>query len=145
VLAAPALAESTLVIGTASGRLEALDPVSLRLRWGLDLDAPVVGSVAIHRGTAYATTAYGRVVAVPLAGPADAARSVETGMVMRAGPMPVPGGIVVCGVNGEIVRMDAGLERRWSARVEMPVSQPVLMDSRSLIVVSERGDVVLYR
>ncbi len=145
VLAAPALAEGTLVIGTASGRLEALDPVTLRLRWGLDLDAPVVGSVAIHGGTVYATTARGRIVAVPVAGPAEAARSVETGLVMRAGPMPVPGGVVVCGVNGEIVRLGPDLERRWSARIEMPVSQPPLADGRSLLVVSERGDVVLYR
>jgi outer membrane protein assembly factor BamB len=145
VLAAPALADSTLIIGTSTGRIEALDPVTLRLRWTLDLGAPVVGSVAVFRGTVYTVSARGRLVAVPLAGPAEAARSTEVGLVMRAGPMPVPGGLFVCGVNGEVVRFDAELVRRWSTRVEAPLSEPVLVDGRSLLVVSQRGDVVLYR
>ncbi len=145
VLAAPALADSTLVIGTAAGRLEALDPVSLRLRWGLDLGTSIVGSVAIRDGTVYALTARGEIVAVPLAGPAESARRADLGLVARAGPMPAPGGIYVCGVNGEIARLDADLVLRWSTRVEAPVSEPVLVDGRSLLVVSQRGDVVLFR
>jgi len=64
---------------------------------------------------------------------------------VRAGPMPTPGGIFVCGVNGEVVRFDTDLTRRWSARVEPPVSQPALVDGRSLLVVSQHGDVVLFR
>ena len=145
VLAAPALTDGTLIIGTSDGHLEALDAVTLRQRWTLDLGAPVVGSVAVHRGTVYAVSARGRLVAVPLAGPAEAARSTEVGLVVRAGPMPTPGGIFVCGVNGEVVRFDTDLTRRWSARVEPPVSQPVLVDGRSLLVVSQHGDVVLFR
>jgi len=43
------------------------------------------------------------------------------------------------------VRFDTDLTRRWSARVEPPVSQPALVDGRSLLVVSQHGDVVLFR
>jgi len=145
VLAAPALAEGTLVYGTSDGWLEAVDATSLRPRWSLALDAPVVGSVAIRGGMVYATSARGRLVAIPLGGPVEAARSVETGLVMRAGPMPLPGGVVVCGVNGEIVRLGPQLDRQWSARVELPVSEPVLVDQQTMLAVSEHGDVVLYR
>lgn len=145
VLAAPALADSTLVIGTADGRLEALDATSLRLRWGLDLGAPIVGSVAIRRGTAYALTSRGEIVAVPLLGPASAARRAEVGLEVRAGPMPTPGGIYVCGVNGEVVRLDQDLVRRWSVRVEPPLAEPALVDGRSLLVVGQHGDVAVFR
>jgi outer membrane protein assembly factor BamB len=145
VLAAPALAGSVIVFGTSAGRLEAADAASLMPLWTLDLPDPIVGSVAVRGNTAYAVTARGLLVAVSLEGPGAGSRRVEVGLVARAGPMPVPGGVFVSGLNGEILWLGPALERRWSARVEAPVVEPVLVDGRTLLVVSQRGDVVAFR
>lgn len=144
VLAAPALADSLLVIGTSEGRLEGCDTATLATRWHRDLGGPIVGSVAVQQGTAYALTARGDLWRIPLDAP-DHASSVALGVVARAGPTPVAGGVLVAGVNGELSLVDEQGTRRWTARVAPPVAEPVLVDGRLLIAVSERGEVVAFR
>jgi len=144
VLAAPAFGDSLLVLGTMAGRVEALDAATLETRWNLEFDDPIVGSIAVRRDTAYALTGRGLLAIVPLAHP-DAARRVVTGVVTRAGPTPTARGVLVGGVNGEIVLVDGAGTHRWSARIEPPVSEPVIVDAHTLVAVSLRGDVVMYR
>jgi outer membrane protein assembly factor BamB len=145
VLAAPALADSVVVFGTTAGRIEAVDARTLRTFWIYDLDEPIVGSIAVRGDTAWALSGRGVLVGLPLAGPATGARRVELGLVARAGPMPFPGGILVCAVGGEIVWLSDALERHWSARVESPLVEPPIVDGRTMIVTSQRGDVAAFR
>lgn len=144
VLAAPAYADSLLVIGTSAGRLEALDPATLVTRWRLDLGDVIVGSVAVRDGRAYALTGRGLLVAVPPGNPA-AARRFPLQLVARAGPAPAAQGIFISSVTGEIVLVDSAGNRAWSARIVPPVNEPVLVDERTLVAVSLRGDVVMFR
>jgi len=144
VLAAPALTDSTIVIGTSAGRLEALDANTLHTLWSMDLDDPVVGNVAIRDGRAYALTSRGTLVIVPLDRPAEA-RRLPVGIVARAGPTPAPQGIFLGGVRGEIVLVDSLGVHQWDARILAPVAEAVLVDGRTLIAVSVRGDVVMFR
>jgi outer membrane protein assembly factor BamB len=145
VLAAPALADSLLLVGTTTGRLEACDTATLASRWGLDVGSAVVGSVAVQRDTAYVLTAAGDLWSVPLASPAGA-RRVALGVVARAGPTPVAGGVIVAGVDGELRLVDPGTgDLRWSTRLPAPVAQPAIVDRGLLLAVSERGDVEAFR
>lgn len=144
VLAAPALADSVVVIGTSAGHVEGLDPVTLESRWSLELGESVVGSIAVREGTAYALTGRGILALVPLQAPRDA-RRITLGLVARAGPAPVPGGVIVCGVNGEIVWADSAGATRWTTRLEPPVSEPVVVEGRTFYAVSGRGAVVAFR
>ncbi len=145
VLAAPAVVDSVVVIGTSAGRLEAIDAATLRTRWSLELGEPIVGSVAAFGGTIYALTGRGTLSMVPLAAAPSNARRVSTGIVARGGPTPTSQGVYVSAVNGEIVLVDSTGARKWSARLEAPVVEPVLADARTLIAVSLRGDVVAFR
>jgi len=144
VLAAPALSDSTLVIGTASGWLVALDPKTLTERWSLDAGGPIVGAVVAWGGSFYAMTGPGTLVVVPREGPA-AARRIDVGLVARAGPAPTSGGVYVCGVNGEIALVDSLGNRLWQTRLEGPISEPVLGEGSTLFAISQRGNVVAFR
>jgi outer membrane protein assembly factor BamB len=144
-LAAPAVADSLLLVGTTAGRLEACDTATLATRWSLDLGSGVVGSVAVQSDTAYALTGNGELWSVPLAAPARA-RHVALHVVARAGPTPVAGAVLVASVNGEVLMVDPGTgERRWSTRLPAPVVQPLIVDHGLLLAVSERGEVVAFR
>ncbi|MBI1723883.1 MAG: PQQ-binding-like beta-propeller repeat protein [Gemmatimonadetes bacterium] len=145
VLAAPALfADSLLLVGTTGGRLEALDARTFEVRWGLELGSGVVGSVAVRERSAYALTVRGLLWTVPLDAP-QSARRVAIGVVARAGPAPVAGGVFVSGVNGEVALVDEMGMRKWSARLEPPVVEPVIVDGRMVLAVSQRGEVVAFR
>jgi len=145
VLAAPALVDSTtIVIGTSAGQLEALDATTLHTLWSMDLGDAVVGNVAVRDGRAYALTGRGTLVIVPLTQPAEA-RRIPVGIVARGGPTPAPQGIFLGGVRGEIVLVDSLGVHQWDAHILAPVAEAVLVDGRTLIAVSVRGDVVMFR
>ena len=144
VLAAPALADSLLLFGTTGGNLVACDTATLATRWSLDVGSEVIGAVAVQRDTAYVLTHDGDVWWVPLAAPAHAFK-VALGIVARGGPTPVAGGVLVAAVGGQLALVDASGARLWTAQVKPPVVQPVLVDGRFLVAVSERGEVVAFR
>jgi outer membrane protein assembly factor BamB len=144
VLAAPALVDSIILVGTTRGRLEALEAATLASRWSLDLGGGVVGSVAAGPRAAHALTAAGTLWTVPLDAPGPA-RPLELRVVARAGPAPVAEGVFVCAVNGEVALVDSQGRRQWSVRLSAPVSEPVIVEGRMILVVSERGEVVAFR
>jgi outer membrane protein assembly factor BamB len=144
VLAAPALAEGRLVIGTAGGRLEALDPATLAPHWTLDLDGAVLGHIAVRSGRVYALTAAGTLWIVGLAD-GGAPHRLRSGLVSRAGPTPTNGQVLLTGVTGELVLLDSDGRRRWSTRLGAAVYEPALVEGRTIIAVSRRGEVVAFR
>lgn len=145
VLAAPAYSGGLIVVGTMDGWLVAYDAGTLAPRWHLRTDGPLVGHVAIRGRTAWAATARGTVWAVPLDSGAVAARSFATGMVLRSGPAVTADGVLLAGASGELARFTATGRRTWSARLDGPLSEPVIVYERSLLAVSDLGDVVLFR
>jgi outer membrane protein assembly factor BamB len=145
VLAAPAVAGGLVLVGTTAGHLEACDSATLVPRWRLDVGGEVVGSVAVQGRAAYVLTALGDLWTVPLDAP-ERAHSVPLGIVARAGPTPVAGGVIVAAIDGQLALVDASTgERRWSARIQPPVVQPVIAGERFLVATSERGAVVAFR
>ena len=144
VLAAPALADSLILIGTSAGSIAGLDVATLETRWSLQLNDPIVGSLAVQGGRAWALTGRGVLCMIPLDNP-RAMRSVPLGLVVRAGPSPVVGGVFVSAVNGELVLVDSAGTRRWGTRLEPPLVEPALIDRRTIIATSTRGEVVAFR
>ncbi len=144
-LAALTLAGPLVVVGTSAGELAALRADSLTPRWRLDVGGPVAGTIAVRDGIAYALTARGTLWRVPLDDP-RAATHVETGAVVRAGPIPTATGVFVAGVDGDLALVDPATGvRRWSARVQSPLEQPPLVDGRFFLAAAARGVVVAFR
>jgi outer membrane protein assembly factor BamB len=144
VLAAPALADSLVVFGTAAGRIVGVDAATLETRWSQTASDGIVGSIAIEGGRIWALTGRGVLCSIRLGEPRTM-QSVPLGMVVRAGPSPVPGGVLVSGVNGELVLVDEAGARRWAARIQPPLVEPAIADAHTIIAVSVRGAVVAFR
>ena len=145
VLAAPASLDSLILAGTAAGELVALRADSLTPVWQREIGAPVVGSVAILAGTAYALDARGTLWRIPLADPA-AGTQVATGVVSRAGPLPTLSGIFLAGVDGVLVLVDPETgAHRWTSPIQAPLEQPPLVDGRFFVAAAARGVVMAFR
>jgi outer membrane protein assembly factor BamB len=144
VLAAPALADSLLVFGTTGGRVEACDTATLATRWSLDVGSEVIGAIAVQGDTAFVLTHDGDLWWVPLDAPSHATHTA-LGVVARGGPTPVAGGVLVASVTGQLALVDARGARRWTAQIKPPVVQPVTVDGRFFVAVSERGEVVGFQ
>lgn len=145
VLSAPASLDSLVVAGTTAGELVAWRTDSLTPVWRRELGAPVVGSVAIVSGVAYALDVRGTLWRIPLADPAAGAH-VATGVVSRAGPLPTPSGVFLAGVDGELVLVDPGTgAHRWSWPVQAPLDQPPLVDGHFFVASAARGVVMAFR
>ena len=144
VLAAPAVVDSTVIIGTSAGRLEAMRAGTLRTLWSMELQEPIMGSIAVQEGRVYALTGRGTLA---ILGVRDTTlnRLLHLGIVSRAGPTPTAQGIYVTAVNGEITLVDSSGTRRWTTRLDAPLAEPVIADQRTLVAVSMRGDMVTYR
>ena len=145
VLASPSVGDSLVVVGTSAGDLVALRAESLSVSWTRNLGGRIVGTVAIQRGYAFALTDRGALWRVPLGDPARA-ESVAAGVIARAGPTPTASGVLLCGVNGEVTLVDPATgERRWSAHLQPPIEQPVIVDGRLFLAASARGELVAFR
>ncbi len=144
VLAAPALADSVVLVGTTTGRVEGCDTATLAPRWTVETGSGIVGSVAVQRDTAFVLTEAGALWRIPLAAPARAT-SLALGIVARAGPMPVAGGVLLAAVDGRLLLVDGAGATRWSAQLRAPVLAPPLVDGGLILAVSERGEVVAFR
>jgi len=144
-VAAVAVTDSCLVVGTSSGALVAFEPTGLGPLWETSLGDGVVGTVAIWRGAAYALTHGGALWRVPLDRPSAATR-VETGVVARAGPAPTASGVFLSAVNGELTLVDPVTgARRWSVHLKAPLHQPVVLDAHFFLASSARGELVAFR
>jgi eukaryotic-like serine/threonine-protein kinase len=144
VLAAPALADSVVLVGTATGRLEACDTATLAARWSVEAGSGIVGAVAVQRDTAFVVTEAGELWRVPLAAP-DRAVKLALGIVTRAGPAPVAGGVLLVDVDGRLRLVDGAGATRWAARLRPPVVAPPLVDGAFILAASERGEVVAFQ
>lgn len=150
VIGTPALADAgrhELVAATASGTVFALTatPAALDERWSVQVDAPVVGHVAVAGDTAFAVTRVGSLWIIPLADPGRARRhELKVGAV--AGPAPFAQGVFVATIGGEVLWIDAATgEVRWIIRVDGPVSEPPIVRNGEMLIVSGRGDILVYR
>lgn len=147
ILAAPAYDGGRLYFGTTGGRVVGVDLAndSLKVIWDRDAGDGVFGPPALHGDTVYALARNGTLWIIPTATP-EAARSLNFDMVAAAGPTPLASGVLVAGVNGEVILADAASGAiRWRAHLDGPIEQPPLVRDRQLVVIAGRGDIHVYK
>jgi outer membrane protein assembly factor BamB len=133
----------TLVVATADGQVAALDATTLATLWTLDVNGPVFGSPAIARDSAFVVTLRGDLWGIPLGSP-ELATVRPLGTAVRAPPAPVPTGVLIGTLAGEIllVRGDSALRL---GRVEGPIEQAIVMRDDIMYVVDGRGRLEAWR
>jgi len=145
VLGTPATDRHRLFLATTAGRLLALSLPTLAVQWERPLDDAVYGAPALVGDTLYALSARGTLWRVPVDAP-DGARSVALGVSATAGPTPIAGGVLVAGVAGEVLLVDAASDSvRWRTQRRGPIEEPPLVRDRQLILVTGDGTVEAFR
>jgi outer membrane protein assembly factor BamB len=144
VLGAPALVDSLLVTGSSDGTVEVVEARTLRLLAARRLDGAVVGHVSVRSRSVHILTAPGTLWTLGLPLLAESA-TIATGAIARAGPQPLHDGVLVGAVNGELTLYSRTGQRAWNLRLASAIVEPPLVDSRSLVVTTQRGEVLLFR
>ncbi len=145
VLGTPATDGHRLFLATTAGKLVALSLPTLAVQWERLLDDAVYGAPALVGDTLYVLSARGTLWRVPVDAP-DGARSVTLGVPATAGPTPIAGGVLVAGVAGEVLLVDAGSDSvRWRMQRRGPIEEPALVRDRLLILVAGDGTVEAFR
>lgn len=145
ILGTPVIDSGRLYCATTTGRVLAVTIATFSIAWDRPLGEAIYGSPALVRDTLYLMSVAGSLWRVPV-NAADQARSVPLGLPATAGPTPIAGGIVVGGMSGEVVLMDATTDSiRWRLHLRGPIEEPPLVRGRQLIVVSGGGAVEVFR
>jgi outer membrane protein assembly factor BamB len=141
VIGTPATDGHRLFFGTTAGHLVAVALPALTVLWDRAVDGAVYGAAALRGDTLLALTDDGTLWQVPVETPANA-RHVALGIPATAGPTPVAGGVLVGGVTGEVVLVDAASNAvRWRLQRRAPIEEPPLVRDRQLFLVSGGGSV----
>ncbi len=140
LLAPPAVAGDTIILGSPDGVLAALTRDSLRTIWSVQTGTGVAGSPAVARDTAFAVTQTGTLWCVPLASP-ETPDTNATGLDALAGPTPVREGVVMASVAGTVARTSCGGPVRTLVTVRGPVSYPPLVTDGAIVVSDGDGNV----
>jgi outer membrane protein assembly factor BamB len=141
VIGTPATDGRRLFFGTTSGHLVAVSLPTLDVLWDRSVDDAVYGAVALQADTLLALTGGGTLWRVPVDAPATA-RQVVLGVPADAGPTPIAGGVLVGGITGEVLLVDAVSDSvRWRTQRRAPIEEPPLVRDRQLFLVSGGGTV----
>ena len=145
IVGSPASDGGRLFAGTTAGHLLAITLSDLSVLWDRSVGDAVYGAPALSGDTLYATTDRGTLWRVPLGAP-ETARSVALGVPFTAGPTPLANGILVAGVTGDIMLIDAATDSiRWRTRRRAPIEVPPIVKDRELFLVTGNGIVEAYR
>jgi outer membrane protein assembly factor BamB len=145
VVGTPATDGRRLFFGTTAGHLVAVALPALTVLWDRSVDGAVYGAAALQGDTLLALTDDGTLWLVPVDSPATA-RHVALGIPATAGPTPIAGGVLVAGVTGEVVLVDAASDSvRWRLQRRAPIEEPPLVRDQQLFLVSGGGSVEVLK
>ncbi|HET7248476.1 MAG TPA: PQQ-binding-like beta-propeller repeat protein [Gemmatimonadales bacterium] len=145
IVGSPAADGKRLFAGTTAGHLMAIALPDLTVLWDRPVGDAVYGAPALSGDTLYAITDSGTLWRVPLAA-AESARSFALGIPATAGPTPLANGVLVAGLTGEILLVDATTGAvRWRTRRRAPIEASPIVKDRELYLVTGNGVVEAYR
>ena len=145
IVGGPALDGKRLLAGTTAGHLLAITLPDLTVLWDRPVGDAVYGATALCGDTLYAITDSGTLWRVPLAAP-ERARSVALGVPATLGPIPLANGVLVAGVTGDVMLVDASTDSvRWHTRRRAPIDAPPVVKDRQLYLITGNGVVEAYR
>lgn len=145
IVGSPATDGHRLFAGSTAGHLLAINLPDLSVVWDRPAGDAVYGAPALAGDTLYAVTEGGTLWRVPLAAP-ERAQPIALGIPATAGPTPLANGILVVGIDGAVVLVDAATDAvRWRTRRPPPLDVPPLVRDHELILVSGNGVVEAMR
>jgi outer membrane protein assembly factor BamB len=143
ILAPPAWSGDTVVLASPDGFLMGVRTDSLGVLWSLRTGEAIFGGAAIARDTAFAVTVGGWLWRVPLDDPYARTRD-SLGVAVRARPAPVAEGVLVGGLNGEILLVGRDSVARIT-RLRGPIEQPPIVRHGMMLLIDGNGTIEAWR
>lgn len=145
VIGSPATDGRRLFAATTAGHVLAIALPDLTVLWDRPVGDAVYGAIAVAGDTLYAVTERGTLWRISLAVP-QSARFIELGVPATAGPTPLANGVLVAGVTGDVLLIDAATDSvLWRTRLQAPIDTPPIVRDRQLFLVTGNGVVEAYR
>ncbi|MGN6390933.1 MAG: outer membrane protein assembly factor BamB family protein [Gemmatimonadales bacterium] len=134
-----------LVAGTTDSLVAAVDRDSLRVRWQVRLDAPVLGSPAAAGDTLFAASRRGGLFRIVGDSAPTATRIADLDWPVTS-PVAVVGGLVfVGGADGLLRALHFDGQEAWHVQLRWPVELAPLALNDGLLAVGGGGDLHRYR
>jgi outer membrane protein assembly factor BamB len=134
-----------LVAGTTDSLVVAVDPDSLRPRWQVLLDAPVLSSPAYVGDTLYAATRRGSLYRIAPDETPRAERLAELDWPITAPVTVVNGEILLGGADGTLRALRPDGSEAWRLQLRWPVELSPLGLDDGLLAAGGDGDLHRYR
>lgn len=117
----PLIADGSVYVADAEGRIQALDAANGRTRWEVDLDLPVSGGPGVGEGLVLVGTSDAEVVAMSVTNGEERWRARLTSEVLSV-PAVQNGVVVIHTVDGKLFGLEAtNGNERWRYEREVPV------------------------
>jgi outer membrane protein assembly factor BamB len=135
----------SLVAGTTDSQVVAIDPVDLRSRWSVRVDAPVLGSPAAVGDTLYAASRRGTLYRIAPDDRPRPERVVELEWPVTAPLSVVNDRILLGGADGTVRALRPDGTEVWRLQLWRPVELRPLALEDGLLAIGGNGDLHRYR
>jgi outer membrane protein assembly factor BamB len=140
------LDDTTAVISSPEGSLNALHIGTGTVRWSAPTGEPIPGSPVVHGDTVFALGGSCTLIRVPRHAPDVPRRDVLPNCVTVAAPLLLRSGVLVATVSGDVTYLSRATgEAVWTRRTGGTIRHPPVVLDRQIVLATLGGEIFVFR
>ena len=140
------LDDSTAVVSSPQGSIDAIDIATGRARWSVATGEPIPGSPAVHGDTVFALGGSCTLIRVAGHAPAVSRRDPLSNCVTVATPLVLRDGVLVATVAGDLTFLSRATgAAMWTRRTGATIRHPPLVLDRQIVLATLGGEIFGFR
>jgi outer membrane protein assembly factor BamB len=140
------LDDSTAVVTSPEGAIDAVHIGSGRVRWSVRTGEPIPGSAVVHGDTVFALGGSCTLIRVPRHAPDVPRRDVRPSCVTVAAPLLLRDGVLVATVSGDVTYISrASGAAVWTRRTGGVIRHPPVVLDRQIVLATLGGEIFGFR
>jgi len=140
------LDDSTVVIASPQGAIDAVDIAAGRVRWSVSTDEPIPGSPAVDGDTVFALGGSCTLIRVARHAPTVPRRNSLPNCVTVATPLVLRNGVLVATVAGDVTYISRATGAvMWTRRTGGTIRHPPVVLDRQIVLATLGGEIFGFR
>jgi outer membrane protein assembly factor BamB len=140
------LDDSTAVVSSPEGSINAIHIPTGRVRWSVRAGEPITGSPVVHGDTVFALGGSCTLMRVPRHAPDVPRRDALANCVTVATPLVLRDGVLVATVSGEVIYVSRATgTTMWTRRTGGTIRHPPVVLDRQLVLATLGGEIFGFR
>jgi outer membrane protein assembly factor BamB len=140
------LDDSTAVLTSPEGSINAIHILTGRARWTVRVGEPVPGSPVVHSDTVFALGGSCTLTRVPHHAPSVPRRDAVANCVTVATPLVLRDGVLVATVSGDVTYISRATGMTmWTRRTGATIRHPPVVLDRHLVLATLGGEIFGFR